>query len=69
MSSGAIDREMLPSHLFHVTATDGGGLSQTVIYTITVLDENDNSPVFTAGDHRTLTLDEDHQVRAEIFWR
>lgn len=61
-TTGAIDRETMSSHSFYVTATDGGGLAMTVIYTIAVLDVNDNSPVFSTGDFHAISLDEDHEL-------
>ena len=60
--AGAIDRETMSAHSFYVTATDGGGLSVTVIYTITVLDVNDNSPSFTSGEYYAVPLYEDHDL-------
>ena len=52
LCTGVIDREMMPSHTFYVTAVDGGGESQTVNYMIEVTDENDHAPRFLLGDFR-----------------
>ena len=67
-SSGLIDREMMSAHFFHVTATDGSGLDATVVYSISVTDENDNYPEFTMGNSYTLTLDEDKNLN-EVYNR
>lgn len=61
--SDTIDREMMSEHVFHVTATDGGGEYMTVTYTIRVVDENDNSPRFITGNFHTIILYEDTEVR------
>ena len=57
---GEIDRETMASHSFHVTATDGSGLSATAVYSISVVDENDNSPLFLVGSSVRINLNEDH---------
>ena len=61
-SAADIDREEMAGHSFHVTATDGSGLDSTVIYSISVTDENDNAPEFTTGNSYSLTLDEDQNL-------
>lgn len=45
---GVIDREALPEPLleFTLVACDIGGLNSTAGLTVTVLDDNDNRPVF-----------------------
>lgn len=45
---GVIDREALPDpHLeFTLVARDVGGLNSTASLTVTILDDNDNRPVF-----------------------
>lgn len=62
-----IDREMMAEHVFHVTATDGGGEYMTVTYTIQIVDENDNSPRYIMGDYHTIILDEDTEVRNSAY--
>ena len=62
---GIIDREMIPSHTFHVHAADGGGETQTVHYTITVTDENDNSPRFQNNNFREF-VNENLEVRSAM---
>ena len=46
--SGHLDREATPSYTFEVTASDHGdkSLSSVVNVTVTVLDQNDNQPLF-----------------------
>ena len=45
---------MVTSYQLNVTATDGGTppLSGSTIITITVVDENDNTPIFSASTYR-----------------
>lgn len=64
-TAGVIDREMMSSHTFHVTAADGGGESHTVSYTITVTDENDNPPRFLQSYFREY-VDENQEVRSAV---
>ena len=47
-TSGMIDRENRSFYQFFVTATDQGepALSDTILVEITILDENDNNPIF-----------------------
>ena len=46
-----LDRETVPSYSLIITARDGGagGRQGMANVTITINDENDNSPVFTGG--------------------
>nr|XP_042696655.1 protocadherin alpha-8-like [Chrysemys picta bellii] len=50
-----LDREETPMHRLLLTATDGGkpGLTGTVQLVITVLDVNDNAPVFNQSVYKT----------------
>ena len=49
----SLDRESLSSHVFTVLATDSGDpqLSDSAEVTVTVLDINDNAPVFQEGNY------------------
>ena len=60
--AGEIDREEMASHSFHVTATDGSGLTATVVYSISVTDENDNTPYFSLGNLYHIDIDEDQDL-------
>lgn len=62
---GVIDREVMSSHVFLVTAADGGGETHTVHYTITVTDENDNSPRFQESYFREF-VNENEEVRSAM---
>lgn len=50
-TNGVLDRETRGMYTFTVTAADGGNpsLSVTTAFQVTVLDENDNAPVFVEG--------------------
>ena len=50
----SLDYEMNTSYQLFITATDGGtpSLSGTSMITITIVDENDNNPVFSASTYR-----------------
>lgn len=63
-----IDREMMSEHVFHVTATDGGGEYMTVTYTIQIVDENDNPPRYIMGNVHTIILYEDREVRSCAYY-
>lgn len=58
---------MMSEHTFIVTATDGGGILASTFYTITVIDENDNSPIFTMGNHYTVSLFENQNLN-EVYY-
>ena len=61
--TGSLDREIQSSHSFRVQATEeGNGRSSIVQMTITVLDENDNTPTFERS-YFNLTVEEDEEVR------
>ena len=61
--TGSLDREIQSSHSFRVQATEeGSGRSSIVQMTITVLDENDNTPTFERS-YFNLTVEEDEEVR------
>ncbi|XP_065192145.1 uncharacterized protein LOC135823227 isoform X2 [Sycon ciliatum] len=47
---GSLDRERYSRYVFTVRATDGGGKSADTLAIVTVLDYNDNSPVFPSAD-------------------
>ncbi|KAM6933567.1 protocadherin Fat 3-like [Xenentodon cancila] len=64
-----LDREVQPTHQITVSASDQGSpvaLHSLVNVTITVLDINDNPPVFEHRDHLT-TVPEDVQVGTEVL--
>ena len=44
--AGSLNREDRSSYIIVITATDGGGLSTTVSISLSILDENDNPPIF-----------------------
>ena len=50
MSLASFDREEQAVHYIWVVATDDGGLYCSVLVYITILDENDNSPVFVDSE-------------------
>ena len=52
----------MPSHSFYVTAEDGGGQYQTVVYHLQVTDDNDNAPRFEA-ELFTRAVEESQPVR------
>uniref|UniRef100_A0A8C4YF28 Cadherin domain-containing protein n=1 Tax=Gopherus evgoodei TaxID=1825980 RepID=A0A8C4YF28_9SAUR len=55
----ALDREETPEHILLLTATDGGKpqLTGTVQLVITVLDANDNAPVFNQSVYEVTVLE------------
>ena len=48
--------------MFTVTVTDGGGLSETMRYIITVVDQNDNTPTFQDGLYFNIAIPENTEV-------
>ena len=63
--SGSLDREIQSSHAFRIQATEEvSGRSSIAQMTITVLDENDNTPTFERS-YFNLTVEEDEEVRCE----
>ena len=54
LTNVTLDYEMFMSYQINVTATDGGSppLSGSTFITITVVDENDNNPMFSASTYR-----------------
>ncbi len=47
-----------------ISVSDGSGTTDTLTITATVVDTNDNSPVFTAGDAATATPNEEQTTIA-----
>ena len=65
----ALDREVQPAYLIAVRASDRGephSLSSLVNVTVTVLDVNDNPPVFERRD-QLATIPEDVGVGTEVL--
>ena len=58
-STSPLDYEEVPSYSFNVTVTDGGepSLSSTALVIISVLDINDNSPIFTSDVYNVSVLE------------
>lgn len=59
-----LDREMVPSYILEVKATDHGepkSLSNTVLINIDVADANDNPPIFPEGNY-TVHVQEDRPI-------
>ena len=58
--AAALDREQISTYSICVTATDGGtpSLSSNVTLTVTVLDINDNNPVFQQAGGYNFSVDE-----------
>ena len=54
VTTESLDRELQPSYLFTILATDGGNppMSSTVSGELTVLDVNDNTPMFNQSIYR-----------------
>ena len=59
--SDGLDRETEPVYEFQVTAMRGA-LRESVMYHVTVLDENDNAPTFHGGTHHSIMLNENETV-------
>ena len=53
-TNSSLNYEDISSYQVNVTATDGGSpmLSGSTLISITILDENDNNPVFSASTYR-----------------
>ena len=59
---GSLDREMQSTHTFRIQATEeASGRSSIAPMTITVQDENDNTPTFERS-YFNLTVEEDEEV-------
>ena len=58
-TTAELDREQVPSYTLSVTAKDSGNpsLSSVVPLKITVLDENDNPPQFTAPAYNVVVME------------
>ena len=67
-TSNSIDFEMLPLHTLSVMAEDSGSprRSNTTFVIITIIDTNDNPPVFNPGQ-ATLTLPEDTPLSTLLY--
>ncbi|TRY62766.1 hypothetical protein TCAL_04907 [Tigriopus californicus] len=62
--SSPLDREMVPSYILEVKATDHGEpkpMSNTVLINIDVADANDNPPIFPEGNY-TVHVQEDRPI-------
>ena len=60
----SLDFETLQSHIINITATDGLN-TDTMVQIVDVIDENDNSPVFTLSTYTT-TIRENNNVNAMV---
>ena len=54
-----LNREVTPEFLLFVTAVDGGGLSDSTLVTVKLIDENDNGPVFLPSTCSHATVPEE----------
>lgn len=66
--TGSLDFESVPSYLFNVTATDAGGevMSDVALVEITIIDLNDNSPIFSSDDYFGDVDEGDYAINASI---
>ncbi|XP_070557430.1 protocadherin Fat 4-like [Ptychodera flava] len=67
----ALDRETVNSFVLQITASDGNVSSQTTLndtmeLNITVLDENDNTPIFTQSEYET-SIDENIALYSTVL--
>ena len=60
----SLDFETLESHTINITATDGVN-SDTVLQIVNVIDENDNSPIFTPSTY-TAAIQENNNINAVV---
>lgn len=67
VSAGVINRELVETYQLTVQAVVAGTTEHTYTYTITVLDENDNSPSL-GGRIYNLNISEDTPVSAKCRW-